>query len=108
MRATISLLRKRFEEEAVTFGYPRERVFRQAARVRCGSSRLCENSDVELARRNFVSITLNRKTTALAVTVEGGQGSKQFCAFSARARFHTAWVRLRKPRQEQMFSALPP
>jgi hypothetical protein len=32
MRATISLLRKRFEEEAVTFRYPRERVFRQAAR----------------------------------------------------------------------------
>src|SRR6266404_1106530 len=59
--------------------------------VRCGS-RLCENSDVELARRNFVSITLNRKRTALAVTVEGGQGRKQFCAFSARARFHTAWA----------------
>jgi hypothetical protein len=37
MRATISLLRNGFEEEAVTFGYPRERVFRQAARVRCGS-----------------------------------------------------------------------
>jgi len=32
MRATISQLRKRYEEEAVTFGYPRERVFRQAAR----------------------------------------------------------------------------
>jgi hypothetical protein len=29
MRATISLLRNGFEEEAVTFGYPRERVFRQ-------------------------------------------------------------------------------
>src|SRR5437870_4338366 len=26
-------------------------------------SRVCENSDVELARRNFVSITLNRKRT---------------------------------------------
>src|SRR5260370_29952967 len=37
MRATISLIRNGFEEEAVTFGYPRERVFRQAARVRCGS-----------------------------------------------------------------------
>src|SRR5258706_14420737 len=36
--------------------------------------RLCENSDVELARRNFVSITLNRKRIALAVTVEGGKG----------------------------------
>ena len=29
MRATISLLRNGFEVEAVTFGYPRERVFRQ-------------------------------------------------------------------------------
>src|SRR5258706_15103143 len=36
--------------------------------------RLCENSDVELARRNFVSITLNRKRIALAVTVEGDKG----------------------------------
>src|SRR3977135_604294 len=62
-----------------------------AQNVRCGS-RLCENSDVELARREFVSITLNKKRTALAVVVEGGKGRKQFCAFSARARFHTAWV----------------
>ena len=37
MRATISLPGNGFEEEAVAFGYPRERVFRQAARVRCGS-----------------------------------------------------------------------
>ena len=51
---------------------------------------LLENSYVELARRNSVSITLNRKRTALAVTVEGGLGRKQFCALSARARFHTA------------------
>src|SRR3982074_989239 len=55
-------------------------------------SRLCENSDVELARREFVSITLNKKRTALAVVVEGGKGRRQFCAFSARARFHAAWV----------------
>src|SRR5713101_1370038 len=53
---------------------------------------LCENSDVELARRNFVSITLNMKRTALAV--ERGKGRKQFCAFSARARFHTGWTRI--------------
>src|SRR5258706_10289491 len=57
-------------------------------------SRLCENSDVELARRNFVSIALNRKRTVLAVAVERGKGRKQFCAFSARACFHTGWVRL--------------
>src|SRR5258706_230674 len=55
-------------------------------------SRLCENSDVELARRNFVSIALNRKRTVLAVAVERGKGRKQFCAFSARACFHTGWV----------------
>ncbi len=60
--------------------------------VRFGSS-LCENSDVELARRKFVSITLNNKRTALAVTVERRKERKQFCAVSARARFHTAWVK---------------
>src|SRR5450759_4910483 len=59
--------------------------------VRDGS-RLCENSDVELARRNFASIRLIRSRTALAVSVERRNGRKQFCAFSARARFHTAWV----------------
>src|SRR5216684_9354998 len=59
--------------------------------VRVGS-RLCENSDVELARRKFVSITSNNKRTALAVTVERRKERKQFCAFSARARFHTPWV----------------
>src|SRR5260370_1973183 len=48
--------------------------------------------DAELARRKFVSITLNKKRTALAVTVERRKERKQFCAFSARARFHTAWV----------------
>jgi hypothetical protein len=56
---------------------------------------LCENSNVELARRKFVSITLNRKRTALAVAVERGKGRKQFCAFSARARFHTGWTQSR-------------
>jgi hypothetical protein len=52
-------------------------------------SRLCENSDVELSRRTFVSIALNKKRTALAGTVERRKERKQFCAFSARARFHT-------------------
>src|SRR5258708_31026155 len=62
--------------------------------VRCGS-RLCENSDVELARRSFVSITLNNKRPALAVTAERRKERKQFCAFAARARFHTAWGKRR-------------
>jgi hypothetical protein len=60
----------------------------------CNGSRLCENPDLELSRRTFVSITLNKKRTALAGTVERRKERKQFCAFSARARFHTAWVRL--------------
>jgi hypothetical protein len=55
-------------------------------------SRLCENSDVELSRRTFISIALNKKRTALAGTVERRKERKQFCAFSARARFYTAWV----------------
>src|SRR5882757_5946218 len=42
-----------------------------------GRPRLCENSDVELARREFVSITLNKKRTALAVTVERRKERKQ-------------------------------
>jgi len=40
----------------------------------------------------FVPITLNKKRTALAGTVERRKERKQFCAFSVRGRFHTAWV----------------
>jgi hypothetical protein len=58
MRATISLLRNGFEEEAVTFGFPHERVFRQAARVRCGSHELT-NSDVR-AESALPSIVLQK------------------------------------------------
>jgi len=54
--------------------------------------RLCENSDLELSRRTFVSITLNKKRTTLAGIVERRKERKQFCAFSTRGRFHTAWV----------------
>src|SRR5216684_2307312 len=68
--------------------------------------RLCENSDVELARRKFVSITFNNKRTALAVTVERRKERKQFCAFSACARFHTAWTRTDRPLR--IMSALLP
>src|SRR5882724_1324487 len=53
---------------------------------------LCENSDAELSRRTFVSTTSNKKRTALAGTIERRKERKQFCAFSACARFHTAWV----------------
>lgn len=65
-----------------------------AARFKLGpsgrfGSRLCENSHVEHARRNFLSITSNRKRTTLAVTVERRKGRKQFCAFSARAFSHS-------------------
>ena len=56
-------------------------------------SRLCENSDAELARRTFVSIPSNKKRTALAAAVERRNERKQFCAFSALTRFHTAWVK---------------
>ena len=60
--------------------------------VRSGS-RLCENSDVGLARRKPVSIAMNKKRIALAITIERRKERKQFCAFSAHARFHTAWVK---------------
>ena len=68
--------------------------YRLSRQIRDGP-RLCENSDVELARRKFVSITLNNKRAALAATVERRKERKQFWAFSARARFHTAWTRNR-------------
>src|SRR5229473_3397915 len=52
--------------------------------------RLCENSDFELSCRNSFSITMDWKRTALPVITERRKGKKQFCAFSARARFYTA------------------
>jgi len=50
---------------------------------------MCENSDVELARREFVSITLNKKRTALAVVVEGGKGRENNSARSLLAYVFT-------------------
>src|ERR1039458_8443226 len=37
---------------------------------------------------------MNKKRIALAITIERRKERKQFCAFSAHARFHTAWVKL--------------
>jgi hypothetical protein len=54
---------------------------------------MCENSDVELSCRTFVSITLNKKTTTPAGAVRRRKKRKQFCALSARGRFHTASTR---------------
>jgi hypothetical protein len=71
-------------------------------------SRLCENSDVELSRRTFVSMTSNKKRTILAGAIKRRKERKQFCAFSARGRFHTAWVKIRNSHLGQMFSALRP
>jgi hypothetical protein len=56
--------------------------------------RLCENSEVKLSWRMFVSNTLNKKRTALADTAERRKERTQFCSLSTRARFHTAWVKL--------------
>src|SRR5437868_2301714 len=69
-------------------------------------SRVCENSDVELARRNFVSITLNRKRTARAATVEGGQGSIQFCALCSPTFSHSLGQKQTSSREAPM-SAVP-
>jgi hypothetical protein len=68
---------------------------------------IARHSDVELTRRKFVSITLNSKRTALAVTVERRKERKQFCAFFARALFHTARVKTGKAQCAHIFSALP-
>src|SRR5450432_3087685 len=47
------------------------------------------NLHVEILSR----FAFNRKRTLLPITVERRQDRKQFCALSARARFHTAWVK---------------
>src|ERR1700681_3271755 len=57
---------------------------------------LCESSDVGLARRKSVSISLLRKLVLLAPSVARRQLRKQFCAAFAQARFHTAWVKKRR------------
>src|SRR3979409_1289851 len=67
-----------------------------SSHVRLGS-RLCENSEVKLSQRTFVSNTLNKKRTALAGVAERREERTQFCSLSARARFHIAWVKLRRP-----------
>jgi hypothetical protein len=38
-------------------------------------------------------MTLNKKRTTLAGAIKRRKERKQFCAFSARGRFHTAWVK---------------
>jgi len=60
--------------------------------VRFGS-RLCENSDVELARRISVSISSLWKPITPATPSARRQLRKQFCAPLAQASFHTAWVK---------------
>jgi hypothetical protein len=68
--------------------------------IRCASApvtnvrycpRLCENSDARLACRTSFSISSMWESVALATTVRRRKLRKQFCAFSAVARFHTAW-----------------
>jgi len=54
-------------------------------------SRLCENSDAQLACRISVSISSMQKPNALAASVGRRQLRKQFCASFVQARFHTAW-----------------
>jgi|SRR5260221_10899542 len=55
-------------------------------------SRLCENSDVELARRISVSISSLSKPIAPATSLRRRQLRKQFCASLTQASFHTGWV----------------
>ena len=49
--------------------------------------RLCENSEVKLSRRMFVSDTLNWKRTALAGTVKIRKERTQFCSSLHACRF---------------------
>jgi hypothetical protein len=67
------------------------RVIRLAQWDRCGS-RVCENSDVQLACRTSISISSMWESIVLATSFRRRQLRKQFCASFAQARFHTAWV----------------
>jgi len=62
---------------------------------------------VNLRVEFFVSIASMRKPTALATSVGKRQLRKQFCASLARARFHTASVKL-GPRAVQLARPFPP
>jgi hypothetical protein len=62
--------------------------------VRSGS-RVCENSDVQLACRTSISISSMWESIVLATSFRRRQLRKQFCASFAQARFHTAWVNRR-------------
>jgi len=64
---------------------------RRLINVRSGS-RLCENSNVQLACRISVSISSMRKPIASVTSVGRRPLRKQFCASLARARFHTSSV----------------
>src|SRR5712692_5298239 len=59
--------------------------------VRIGS-RLCENSDAQLACRISISISSMWESIVLATSFGRSQLRKQFCVPFAEARFHTAWV----------------
>jgi len=52
--------------------------------------RLCENSDVQLARRNSIWISSMWKPIVLATSFGRRQLRKQFYASLAHPRFHTA------------------
>jgi hypothetical protein len=54
--------------------------------------RLCENSDFELACRTSISISSMWESIVLTTSFGRRQLRKQFCAFFAQARFHTAWT----------------
>ena len=59
MGATTSLLPRDLRKRASFFGYPRERVFRQAARVRCGS-----NWDLDVPEREVRCAPYQRTSSA--------------------------------------------
>jgi hypothetical protein len=74
--------------------------------VRFGS-RLCENSDIELSRRTFVSITLNKKRTTLAGTVERRKERKQFCILRACTFSHSLGQKAKYSLRADVFRFAP-
>src|SRR6266851_10514439 len=73
-----------------------------------GRSRLCENSDFEVARRISVSVSSLWEPIAPATSLGRRQLRKQFCASLAQASFHTACARSGHFRKARLLTQFAP
>jgi hypothetical protein len=74
----------------------------------CSGSSLCENSLEPRTRRIVFSIVFSQEKSPLRSVSTTTNLRQKFYAQVQRRSFHTAWVKRRNTRKEQMISALPP